>query len=1021
MQRTPRPKRLVLALFFASGVAGLIYEVVWTRLLERVMGASVYSITTVLTVYMAGLALGSFLAGKVIDRRSDPLRVYGILEGAIGVYCVLVPAIVAATVPIYRAAYQSLAGGAHTWSFVRFAISAIVLIVPTTLMGATLPVLSKYFTTRYDSLGHTVGELYALNTLGAVVGSFAAGFALLPLLGLRGAIAVAAALNVGIALVVLLVYYRDRGRDGAAHRKPVPDARGHRVAAEREKDGAKHRDSGAAPEKHRAQAEHARVLPSPGLLAFVLVVFGVSGFAAMVYQVAWMRALSLVIGSSVYAVSLTLTAYILGLALGAAVFSRLVDRNRDLVTTLAWLEIGVGASALAVAPVIGRLPLAVIGVIENFSHSFPLLMAIEFLIVFLIILVPTMLLGGVFPVVVKLFTKRLESVGRSVGDAYASNTVGAIVGSFAAGFVLIPWIGIQRSIAIGVVVSVALGAALAILSPAAPRVRKVAAAAVGLIVLGLSMAPGLRWDPVIMSSGAYLYADMYAEQAQAWDMTREDAVRLFGKILYHKEGLATTVTVRQARSDLYLQANGKTEASTGPDMRTQKLLAHVPMLLHSDPKSVLVIGLASGVTVGSAEKYRGVERIECVEIAPAMKEVAATFFAEANGHCLDDPRLSVIIEDGRNHVAFTDATYDVIVSQPSNPWISGISNLFTREFFDLARARLAEDGVVGLWFQAYNMSPAEFRMIARTFASVFEHASLWELDPGVDYMLVGTKGPGVVDWGLAVERLADPDVGADLSSIGVRSALDWIGLFVAGGDGLREYAGPGPLHTDDGLELEFSAPRNMYRKSKAEQLAALDAFRSDPGSLLTGIPEADEDSVRAAVAERASARKLLATGLVAEDAGKGSEAVAAYRAAAAAAPGDRTIAEALSRILCQAGSALSNNNDLAGAVAYFQDAVAAGPEFPQPHSLLGSTLFRLGRIEEARAELLKALEIDPRYADAHLNMALVFDSLGMVREEIAALRSYLESAPTASNVAEVKARIEELERGLGGGGAEPRP
>lgn len=1009
MQRTPVPKRLIYLFFFVSGVAGLIYEVVWTRLLERVMGASVYSITTVLTVYMAGLALGSFLAGRLVDRRSDSLRIYGLLEGAIGIYCLFIPAIIAATMPLYRAAYQNLAGVFHTWSLVRFLISGLVLIIPTTLMGATLPVLSRYLARRYDGLGQTVGQLYALNSLGAVVGSFAAGFVLMPMLGLSGTILSAAGANIAIAVMVIALYYRG---GGTPRRKPAKADRAGRSGRAEKAEIA---------EKHMPPAGRAHALPSDRVLAFVLVAFALSGFAAMVYQVAWMRTLSLVIGSSVYAVSITLTAYILGLAIGAAAFARLVDRHRDLLTLMAWLEIATGVAALAVVPIFGRLPLAMINVIQDYSHSFPLLMAVEFLIVFLVILVPTVLLGGVFPTVVKLFTKRVEVVGRSVGTAYASNTVGAIAGSFAGGFLLIPWIGVQRSIAVAVVVNVGLGAALALASPAASRLRRLAAPVAAVLTLALFLPFVPHWDPVIMSSGAYLYADTYATQAQSWAMTREDVLRLSGKILYHKEGVATTVTVRQQGSDLYLQANGKTEASTGPDMKTQKLLAHVPMMLHPDPKSALVIGLASGVTVGSVATYP-VERIDCVEIAPAMVEVARTFFAEANGHCLDDPRVSVIVEDGRNHIAFTDRKYDVIISEPPNPWISGVSNLLTKEFFELTRARTNPGGVVGVWFQAYNMSPDEFRMIARTFAGVFESASLWELDPAVDYMFVGTVGgPMAVEYDSVTRRLADTAVGGDLASIRVRTALDWTGLFVTGGDALSAYAGQGKLHTDNGLELEFSTPRNMYRQWKGEQLTALDAFRVDPGPILTGLPPGEEAAIRDAVSRRAYARRLLAAGLSSGEAGATDEEYAAYRAAAEASPDDHVVAEALSKLLTQMGAELLRNNEAEQAIPYLLAAAEAGAEFPQPHYYLGSAYLRLRRIGEARAELERALELDPRYADAHFSVAIVYDALDMVPEQLRALESYIEHAPSAGNISEVRARVEKLKSELAARATAPTP
>ncbi len=989
MKPTNRTQSLILWFFFFSGFAGLVYEVVWARLLERVMGASVYSITTVLTVYMAGLGLGSFLAGRFIDRRKDSLRLYGILEGAIGVSCVLVPALLVLLAPVYRSAYQSLGATFQTLTFVRFLISGLVLIVPTTLMGATLPVLSRYLATRLDGLGQTVGRLYAVNTFGAVVGSFAAGFVLMPALGIMGAIFFAAAINVIIAFLVFSV---DRGT------RTVPAVKTGRAIDRKSGDG--RRRSGTKREEAAGDDDRA----GARVIALVLVAFAVSGFAAMVYQVAWMRALSLVIGSSVYAVSLTLTAYILGLALGASIVSRFVDRWEHLIWRLGDIEIGIGAAALIVVPILGRLPLVMIGIVERFSGSFGALMAAEFGIVFLVILVPTVLMGGVFPIVVRVCTRRLEAVGRSVGTVYASNTVGAIAGSFVGGFVLIPWLGIQGSISVAVTMSLVLGAVLTIADTTVTAKRRFApvAAAVLLAAVVLPLMP--KWDPVIMSSGSYLYADMYSNQAETWDMTGEDAVRSFGTVLYHKEGVATTVTVRQARSDIYLQSNGKTEASTGPDMRTQKLLAHVPMMLHADPKDVLVIGLASGVTVGAVMSYP-VEAVDCVEIAPAMVEVASTFFAEANGHCMQDPRLNMIIEDGRNHVEFAARKYDVMVSQPSNPWIVGISNLFTREFFQMAHDRMNEGGVVGMWFQAYNMSAEQFRMVARTFADVFDSATVWELDPGVDYMLVGTVGEIALDWELLEERLVDASTGADLASIGVATPLDYTALYLLSPETIGSYAGSGPIHTDNGLELEFSAPKSMYRQSRSEQLAALDRFRASPRSIITGLAPAEAEAVDA----RAAGRRLLARGIVAEEAGRSEDALAAYDEAVRVSPGEPEAHEALSRLLCQLASSAASEGRVSDALVQYERAVEVAPNLPQPRCRLGSAYLGSGRVDDAEREFDRTLELDADYAEAHLNMALVHEMRGDDALQLESLTAYLKSAPAASNIEQVQARIRQLE------------
>ena len=995
MRAASRSRNLILWFFFFSGFSGLVYEVVWARLLERVMGASVYSITTVLTVYMAGLGLGSFLAGRMVDRRSDSLRLYGILQAAIGVSCVLVPALIALLAPVYRSAYQSLDATFQTLTLVRFLISGLVLIIPTTLMGATLPVLSRYLATRLDDLGETVGRLYAVNTFGAVVGSFAAGFALMPLFGIMGAIFVAAGVNLVIALLVLGLARGERGAGVVG-----PDT----VRASED-------DASVKTARRDDRSETSSEGTRRGVVALVLVAFAVSGFAAMVYQVAWMRSLSLVIGSSVYAVSLTLTAYILGLALGASIVSRLVDRWEHLVGRLGFVEIGIGAAALLVVPVLGRLPLAMIGVIERFSESFAALMAVEFSIVFLVILVPTVLMGAVFPLVVRICTRKLESVGRSVGTVYASNTVGAIAGSFVGGFVLIPWLGIQGAISVAVTMSLLLGAVLAISDTTLGGARRFAPAGVAVLLLAIVLPLVPSWDPVIMSSGSYLYADMYSSQAEAWDMSGEDAVRLFGTVLYHKEGVATTVTVRQARSDIYLQSNGKTEASTGPDMRTQKLLAHAPMMLHPDPKDVLVIGLASGVTVGAALSYP-IEAVDCVEIAPAMVEVAETYFAEANNHCLDDPRVSIIVEDGRNHVAFTDARYDVMISQPSNPWIAGISNLFTREFFVLAKESMNPGGVVGFWFQAYNMAPDEFRMIVRTFADVYEHTSLWELDPGVDYMLVGTVGDMELDYELLTERLADASIGGDMLSIGMDEAIDYTGLFVFDQSRVAAYVQGAPIHTDDNLKLEFSAPRSMHRASKAEQLEALGPHRMSPAPILVNLPEGEEgDRIVEAATARGRARALLAQGLVAGEQGRLQESLDAYLLAAQESPGESEVVEAASMLLCQVGTGRARAGNDDEAVRYYERASEVGPDLPQPRCLLGASYLRLGRLDDARRELELAVTLDPQYGDAYYNLGLLYGELGMGAQQLEAFERYIEYAPTATNVEEVRAWIQRIRGG----------
>jgi spermidine synthase len=841
----------------------------------------------------------------------------------------------------------------------------------------------------------------------------------MPRFGIIGTVFIAAGINIVVSVLVFARYRREKAEEGRGHSPGIRKRDAKLRDASEPAQGAR---SNEGPSSEReTKPELMQPESRNWVLGLVLMALACSGFAALVYQVAWMRTLSLTIGSSVYAMSLILTAYILGLAIGTTIFSRFVDRSRHLLSALGTLQVGIGAAALLVVPVLGKLPVWMVAVVESNKGSFATLMFVEFAIVFLVILIPTVLMGGIFPTAIRICTRRVESVGRSVGNVYAANTVGNIVGAFAGGFLLIPWLGIQRTIAVAVVVNLVLGITILLSSTSPTRVRKFVAAGVAALLLVAVVPVMPSWDPVIMSSGAYLYADMYMNEARSWDVSKEDAIRLFGTVLYHKEGVATTVTVRQARSDIYLQSNGKTEASTGPDMRTQKLLAHAPMMLHQDPRDVLVIGLASGVTAGAALSYP-IESIDCVEIAPAMIEVAETFFAEANGHCMDDPRLRMVIEDGRNHVAFTERRYDVMISQPSNPWIAGISNLFTREFFTLARDRMNPGGVVGMWFQAYNMSRDEFRMIVQTFSDVFTYASVWELDPGVDYMLVGTVDEMSLDYELLTRRLADESVGADLRSVGVHTPLDYTGLFLMGSAAMTSYAGDAPIHTDNGLQLEFTAPKNKYRQSQAEQLVGLDSYRSTPRIILTGVPEGEEgERISDAIESRALSRRLLGRGIVAEDMGRREEALEIYRKATNVSPGESEVMEALSRLLCRFGSALHAEQGSEEALHYFEAAVKEAPHLPQPKCLLGSELVRLGRLADAEAQFRTALDQDPDYAEAHLNMAMVHEIKGETRDQLASLERYLINAPAAGNVQRVREEIERLKQRVASGLPERSP
>ncbi len=796
-RETRIPRLPILGLFFLSGGCGLIYEIVWTRLLTLVMGSTIYSISTVLTAFMGGLALGSFIAGRIVTARSNGIRLYGILEIIIGVYCLFIPSIIDLFIPFYRSIYPSLANDHFLFSLIRFAVSFSILLVPTTLMGATLPILTGYLARRPDRLGGTIGTVYAVNTLGAVLGSFGAGFLLLPLLGTWHSIVVTGLTNITIGATALL-YARRAGRLRA--------------------------DATVPPRDIPVEGEGRRPV-----LTLLLLAFAVSGFAAMVYQVIWTRMLTLMIGSSTYAFSLIVTAFILGIGIGSMALSRFIDRREDLFFGFALAELVIAASAVAIVFVFGKLPFVIVEIIDRYKASFSMIQFIEFALILSLLLVPTTLMGVLFPLVARIYTRNLSMVGRAVGNAYAANTLGAIVGSFTAGFLFIPFLGMERGILVALVLNLGIGAVFLFV----PRRGNIARRAVLCTVWVFCTLGAFIWTPSWnrewITMGPYMYFTEYQRQLQHWGEDIRNQMERYNRLIYFREGVSATVSIRKSMTGtLSLQINGKTDASTGPDMATQMLLAHVPMLLNRSPENVLVIGLASGVTVGSVETYP-VSKITCVEISPEMID-AAKIFAPYNGSALDDPRLRILIEDGRNHVLLSRESYDVIISEPTNPWISGVGSLFTEEYFRLLDRRLREGGTACVWLQAYGLEPADFRMIARTFLKVFPNASLWEPLIGKDYLLVGTKGPFEIDPDRMEERIARPEVGRDLARIGVRSPLDLLKYFIMGPPRLESFAGNGMIHTDDNSKLEFSTPKSLYENTIPKQLAAIAPHRESPVS-----------------------------------------------------------------------------------------------------------------------------------------------------------------------------------------------
>ena len=835
--------------FFFSGAAGLIYQVVWTRMLTQIFGNTTYAIATVLSAFMAGLAIGSYWFGQIADRGKNDFMLYGILEAGVGVYGFLVPWLFAGAQKLYGPIFGLNENFPFVFNLVLFFLSFVLLVFPTLLMGATLPVLSRFFVRSFADFGSRVGDLYATNTLGAVIGCAAAGFVLIPTLGMRTTVFVAAGVNMVIAAVILVV---DRIRP-----KTVQEFAVEPTADE------------PATETPRS---------SSSMLAWVLLTsFALSGFASLVYENAWTRALTLVIGSSIYSFSTMLVTFLIGLALGGFIYARFMGEREARLSTFGLIELWVGLSALATIPLFERLPLIFVRLLHGFGDTFTVFLSLQIFLSALVMFLPTVLLGMTFPLVARLFTQSIYRVGSGVGSSYAANTVGAVLGAFAGGFILIPHLGVQNTIIFAVVMNLVIGSWL-LVSDA--RLSTVWRYSLGFAVLVLAVILPFkvrRWDPNVLTSGVTVYADRYeslpTDSLRLEEMRRDD-------MLYYREGLTTTVSVQRiSGSDyLYFRSNGKIDGSYG-DALSQLMTSYIAMLHHPKAETALTIGLGTGMSAKALATFKSLKEIEIIEIEPAMIE-ASKFFDRASvkidqlppgvtfpaddaksriwydskarrlfykgvmedevraelmkrsedldyrgaidrlwrnarnsrhSSVLEDPRVRVIPTDGRNYILATPKFYDVITAEPSNPWIAGIANLYTREFYQVIRSKIKDDGVFAQWFHNYSMSPDDFRMVFRTFAEAFPYVSLWSMKES-DFLLLGSKKEPVFDYP-AVKEIYDNNkmLRSDFEYLGLSDVYAVQGFYRMNRDGFLDFSKGAAINTDDGAQLEFSAPKNLRR------------------------------------------------------------------------------------------------------------------------------------------------------------------------------------------------------------------
>ena len=775
-----RPALVYSFLFFLSGATGLIYELLWVRVLYQSFGSTIQSVTTVVAAYMGGLGLGAWLFGRFADRAPNPARLYGWLEIAIGVFGIVSPLILGLAHWIYLGTAGALALGGAASVALRFGLAALVLLIPTTLMGGTLPVLTRALMGDDRALlKPSLGRLYGLNTLGAMTGTALAGFFLIEFVGVRASLWATAVLNLAIGIAAIRL-----GRETAVTETPESPF--------------------SSPES-----------PRDHLHTVALVLLGLTAFASLLNEIAWTRVLVMLVGGSTYAFTLVLLVFLLGIGLGSVIVARRSMPRADTAASAALAQGVTGMGAAALFLFFGVLPSYIIAVfqIPNLSAaSRLLLMGVA---VGAVVLIPAIGMGMSFPLLTDLVARSRRARGADVGAAYALNTGGSILGAVLTGFVLVVALGTQATLRVGLVINglaaltLAAFAARGIEEASADdrrlRLRVLSAGVLGMLALVAAVtAPG--WSTRLIDLGPTIYARQPMDKAARQRFLDHRGARQ----LAFREGPNATVSVWEGEAGRSLRVNGKVDASDRGDMDTQIMIGLAPLVAHPRAQSAFLIGQGTGVTTHVLASVPGMRRVKVVEIEPAVLAMDP-FFQEVNGRVLAQPNVEAVVDDARSALQLDRTRYDVIVSEPSNPWVAGIATLYTPEFFRIAKSRLSADGIFCQWIQLYQLPLPIVAGIVRSLHEVFPYVHVWFGGTSDLVVLASTRpisydrewmsqvlGPGGALHGLSREWLS------------IDAPDQYFGRMLLGDSGVSRLITRATFdHTDNRPRLEFVAARRF--------------------------------------------------------------------------------------------------------------------------------------------------------------------------------------------------------------------
>ncbi|MGA1865740.1 MAG: fused MFS/spermidine synthase, partial [bacterium] len=1042
-------ERLILLLFFLSGFCGMLYVFSCIQGLKIFLGPSLLSIISVITIFLGGMSMGGFFTGRFIDGRTDPLKIYGLLEGAIGIYAIMLPWLILWASLIYKVIYPDIRLPFHISFALRFLLCSLILMVPSFVIGAVWPVISKLLIHKIDNPGRATGKIYGINILGWAVGALTAGLFFLPNFGVNSTLYFAACIDLIICACAVLLHRNIRSWEMMPYE--VSTTQNEKTVISKKRGG-----------YGRGQ----RIL---------LFGYGLSGLAATMYLAIWLRVLTIFLGSSFFALSLILSAFLSGLALGSLCLARFVDTGKDLSIFPGLIEIIIGLSFLGIIPILERYPLFIDAIQVNFAKSSMFLHSTGFLLLFFIMFIPALLLGLSFPQACSLLSDKINAAGRLISAVFSINALGCMTGILSGGILLTVWPGLRKGKFVPVWILVFTGCMLLSLSRSLSQKIKITMFILlaGSLIVFSKFIP--IWEMPFFRDAPYRFAchhDGYHREKGSTNIdgsSKDILKKKKQETLFYKEGIINIVSVIEDKEDIVMRVNGGTECSTGRDLAARVLTGHIPLLLHNNPQDILLIGHGCGITLGSIMQYP-VREMECVEFSEGIIK-GSKYFDNFNNDSSKDPRLKIIVEDARHYLTFTDKKYDVIISQSFNIWPEAIADLPTREFFILCRERLKSGGVAAMSLPVRDMNSDTFKSILFTWQKIFPFMNLWETIMGEDYLLIGSNERLRWDYTHIVEQMHTAEIASDLSRINIKDPpLGLLALFFLNKKGLPStcFTGEDFLYNDE--MKAYLVPSFVYGDKRDYPLKDLQQSRGNglSGLLanLEGLDNSEINTIKVKIDKAIEARRLISNayihliknesrdkvleglkkalqinpddrkaielytdtlyatatdyanqkrfdlalwtllellrvmpdnldahyflGKTYYDMGLIDQAIREYEKVIESRPEDE-------EVNCQLGIAYLNNGWIDLSMSLFNRAIRINPDYADPHLYLGAAYFKKDMIDNAIEEYKNAIFLSAANADAHYNLGIAYLKIGMIDEAVSEWQEVIRIRPDDIN------------------------